>query len=216
MTGIDPSGQQNWEEFKADVSDVGLYNAWKAYKASEAAGQRAGKSGLTGQRNGPQDAFRHCLWLCLMAKSIGTDNARLIGQNHEKHGEANKAENQMDLSNNEQGIMCAVEGKDCFDCCLDKVSTGRLVHLPGSINVKAPPGSPPPVPTGSGGGATPSKPPYYPVYYGLLYGQYYFEDRERPATATRYNYEDKTKPPVRPEEKKKEDPCKYRSGYEKR
>ena len=85
------------------ISLVGPVDAIRAFMASEEATLEAQNSGLPGAHNGPQDAYRHCTWSCLMAQRIGTDQARLIGDNHEVWGASNPAENQMDLFNNRIG-----------------------------------------------------------------------------------------------------------------
>jgi len=78
---------------------------------------KARSSGLDGPHNGPQDAFRHCLWSCLMASDLGVEQAKSIGDNHEAAGNRNgqpKKESDMDKHNNSVGRMCAVN-KPSFD-----------------------------------------------------------------------------------------------------
>jgi hypothetical protein len=81
-------------------------------------------SGLDGPHNGPQDAYRHCLWSCLMASDLGVDQAKSIGDNHESAGNRNgqpKKESDMDKHNNRVGRTCAVN-RPSFDpsTCPDK------------------------------------------------------------------------------------------------
>jgi hypothetical protein len=76
------------------------------------------------------NAFRHCLWSCMMAGQLGSVYALQIGNYHEAFREGMKRkdgdwtlqdgiEARIDLKNNWEGIKCAhMELKRCIDCCL--------------------------------------------------------------------------------------------------
>ncbi len=129
----DPYGlMEEWDQ----VRGVGPIDAGRAQRDSEDAGRGARQSGLPGQHNGPADAFRHCLWSCLMAQSIGADQAKIVGDIHEDNG--NKGgqptpEEQMDRSNNSVGRQCGQE-KDQLSCaarCRLQYYRGNLFGLGG-------------------------------------------------------------------------------------
>src|SRR5688572_23919802 len=58
------------------ILGVGPLDAWQARDDAREAQQRATSSGLPGFSDGPQDAYRHALWLCLMTLSIGYEQAK--------------------------------------------------------------------------------------------------------------------------------------------
>ena len=116
--------------------------------ASEAY-QAAAESGLPGAHNGAQDAFRHCVWQCLIAKSSGKADAKVIGNGHERAGTRRnppqpQREAAMDLKNNAVGRQCADDPRDCAQSCKDKLNGGQLFG-PGGVPM-APPTTSPPVP----------------------------------------------------------------------
>lgn len=113
------------------VDAIGLQKALTAYLLSRTALIEAKQSGLPGAANGPQDAFRHCLWSCLMAKEIGVENAKIVGDLHEICRDTsykNSAEStQMDLKNNEVGRgYGAVANADCSAECMKGIGGGDL------------------------------------------------------------------------------------------
>ena len=61
------------------VWEVGPVDALTARDASIEARESAEASGLPGFSDGPQDAYRHALWSCLMAGSIGAGQAKEVG-----------------------------------------------------------------------------------------------------------------------------------------
>ena len=68
--------------------------------------EEAKKSRLPGERNGPQDAYRHCLWNCVMTEEVGETRAKIAGSIYEAAGSrvsGHPDEAQMDLHNNEVG-----------------------------------------------------------------------------------------------------------------
>jgi len=85
---------------------------------------------------GPADAFRHCLWSCLMASDshVGPWRARQIGENHERAGTAggqSAAEAGMDRENNYRGRKMAKCPGNCYDKCKRALMSGGLVGLNG-------------------------------------------------------------------------------------
>ena len=98
--------------------------------AKEAAAD-ARKEFLLGAVNGPQDAYRHCLWNCRMAREINQEDAKDIADNHEDHSSEGSRGKEMDLCNNHEGRECAKDlTKSCEDCCKDKLKNGTLQVLP--------------------------------------------------------------------------------------
>lgn len=103
---------------------VGPWDAYKAKKLADKALSEAKKTGLPGLHNGPGDAWRHCYWNCTMTAEIGSDQAKIIADNHEKHGGGPANENAMDYHNNAEGRSCG--GKNCDICCQDRLDKGKL------------------------------------------------------------------------------------------
>lgn len=106
-------------------------------------------------RDGPGDAYKHCVWQCLIAQTFGESTAVKIGNIHENFGSAEaeakareaeasgnqgaadriradaEASRRMDLWNNAQGQDCAERGQDCNECCLKKLNDGALLNAGG-------------------------------------------------------------------------------------
>jgi len=113
----------------------------------EAVGSR-----LPGPADGPQGAFRHCLWSCLMTEAFDTDAAKAIADEHERAGERRgdpASDREMDLANNEAGRQCAADSgsggksgnkpaakKSCKDKCWDRLKAGQLFG-PGGVPLPA-------------------------------------------------------------------------------
>jgi len=120
------------EEMCDAILSVGPFDALTAiYLASEAksvASKVKGKNGKTlrGEHNGPQDAFRHCYWSCRMVQELGKDQAKEIGDNHERcdFGQP-QDERDMDEHNNAQG-RAVKQGEDCQSHCLNLLEDGSL------------------------------------------------------------------------------------------
>ncbi|KFB69757.1 RHS repeat-associated core domain-containing protein [Candidatus Accumulibacter vicinus] len=125
----DPSGLVSAGEVLAQIGAVGPIDAYTAKQLADQSLAAAQKSGLPGQHNGQADAYRHCLWSCLMAQKIGAKQAREVGDIHEKHGENPPGETCMDLHNNAQGRNAA-SGKDCAASCRSLLSGGKLMNSP--------------------------------------------------------------------------------------
>ncbi|HEY9420883.1 MAG TPA: RHS repeat-associated core domain-containing protein, partial [Thermoanaerobaculia bacterium] len=127
---IDPTGLTSIWEILGQIGSVGPIDANTARRLANEALEAAQRSGLDGLHNGPADAFRHCLWSCTMAQQLGADQAKRIGDNHERYGENPPGEQCMDYHNNDQGRRAAGNG-DCANSCRSLLNSGQLVTSPG-------------------------------------------------------------------------------------
>jgi Domain of unknown function (DUF6973) len=126
------------QEFFEDLWDVGPWNTYQGYRDSQDATEDAQKSGLPGPHNGQQDAYRHCLWSCLMASNTNQQDAKKIGDNHEeagKRGHQPNNESAMDQNNNSVGRQCASQApkndhQSCPSKCLSALKGGGLQTSP--------------------------------------------------------------------------------------
>ena len=128
---IDPLGLVSIREILGQIGAVGPVDASTANDLANQALRDAQKSGLDGLHNGPADAYRHCLWSCMMAQKIGADQAKKVGDLHEKYGENPPGETCMDLNNNAKGRDAAGNGKDCSSSCMNLLRSGQLQTSPG-------------------------------------------------------------------------------------
>jgi hypothetical protein len=136
---IDPSGL-DWIENISDVWDAGAYDSYKAgypirKQAENTSINFMKKYNLpkTSQHNGLVDAYRHCVWSCLMTYEFGAEDAKEIGDNHESAGNRRnppqpKNEEVMDKSNNQTGRACGVNKRPetCKSKCEKKALDGKL------------------------------------------------------------------------------------------
>ncbi len=113
-------------EKKQIVNAIGLLPTWKAKSAADRALAAAVESGLPGQHNGKGDAFRHCLWSCDMANTIGQNSAKSVGDIHEAWSSGPRREVLMDLFNNEVGRRYSGSGRTCAAACMSGVGDGSL------------------------------------------------------------------------------------------
>ena len=88
-------------------------------------------------RGGPGDAFRHCVWACLVRRNCGPKayNSAVIDHEVNKawwaRGHWDDTFSPMDLANDERGRKCAVASKQsCDKCCWSQFSNGQLYILP--------------------------------------------------------------------------------------
>jgi len=105
----DPYGL-DLQELIVDVRDAGLFDTLLGYYYSRDAFKEAKESGLPGPHNGKRDAYRHCVWSCIMASNLTQGDARVIGDNHEEAGSRSgqpSSESSMDKHNNRMGRACA-------------------------------------------------------------------------------------------------------------
>ena len=94
-------------------------------------------AGTLGIQGGPADAFRHCVWACLVQRKLGDFGYQHVVVDHENptaywaEGRWNETYSPMDLANNEVGRKCAAQkGKSCEQACLDALKRGELYVLP--------------------------------------------------------------------------------------
>ena len=69
---------------------------------------------------GAPNAFRHCYWSCMMAQTIGSQNALNIGALHEVCGDNDS----LDMWNNAQGAYMQTD--NCAQSCIDALDNGLL------------------------------------------------------------------------------------------
>lgn len=93
--------------------------------------------GTIGNLNGPGDAYRHCVWACLVRKTLGKEGYHNVVLDHENKsaywakGRWDPTSSPMDLANDEVGRKCAnIKGKSCEQACLEALKRGRLYVLP--------------------------------------------------------------------------------------
>jgi RHS repeat-associated protein len=115
---------------------AGPLNLILAHNAALMAAKMTELSGLPGNANGPADAYRHCIWTCVMGRSMSPNSADFILWNHEDSG--NRVgqplqQEQMDEKNNQVGLICATENQTitCTDACMQKLLNGDLYGLGG-------------------------------------------------------------------------------------
>jgi RHS repeat-associated protein len=135
---VDPYGLIDMQEIINDVIDAGPIDTIQGYIDSENALGNAQASGLPGAHNGQQDAYRHCIWSCIMASNINQGDAKDIADNHETAGNnagqpANEAA--MDSYNNAVGRLCAHQApqndpRSCPTKCLNELLGGGLQATP--------------------------------------------------------------------------------------
>jgi RHS repeat-associated protein len=131
----DPSGLQAYNkinngEVLSDITQVGPIESVIGRSISIDAVKTANASGLPGILHGPRNAYQHCLWSCMMAKSIGQNKARSIANNHEISGNSMGQlpdDEAMDQANNAAGRQAAKCGRPCKDSCMDLLNSGGLL-----------------------------------------------------------------------------------------
>ena len=124
---------QRQEEALTQTARVGPIDALRARRDAQAARRDAQASGLPGVHNGPQDAWRHCYWNCLMTHSIGEGQAQTVADTHEELGGNPANERTMDLHNNAEGRACGQTSQDrsaCGGCCTGRLHAGNLLIIP--------------------------------------------------------------------------------------
>ena len=125
------------EKFWA-VFETGYATARTGYALAQRSSREAQRSGLPGPLNGPQDAYRHCIWSCLMAQNLGEGSAKAIADNHENRNDRagqSAQERKMDEANNAAGRRCGKDSEDkssCEDKCRGLLNSGNLYGLGGA------------------------------------------------------------------------------------
>lgn len=135
---VDPMGRAPIDfQGKVDaVLAVGSSAARDAGNMGEEANAVAAGTGLPGAGDGPQDAFRHCLWSCQMTQNIGLTSSVKMGLIYEESGNRagqTRLQEQMDMANNLQGNICGLQNnnKSCFQRCYERLDDCKLVGLNG-------------------------------------------------------------------------------------
>ena len=130
----DPSGMACWcGETAKCLATFGPLNCLLGSNCRDSANSASQGSGLPGPHNGPQDAFRHCVWSCCMTKSVGESTAKGIVDIHEECGRNSvPAEVVMDQFNNEIGRIIGMHHSgSCSSNCLSMLEGGGLQTSPG-------------------------------------------------------------------------------------
>jgi hypothetical protein len=113
MLAVPVQRGEKWDQ----ITGVGPLDAWAAKDAAQEALAHAGSSGLPGFSDGPQDAYRHALWTCLMTLSIGASQAKEVGDIHEQQvTNPDDMIQLMDNFNNSIGILLSKQAKQKSDC----------------------------------------------------------------------------------------------------
>ncbi|MCA0314798.1 MAG: LysM peptidoglycan-binding domain-containing protein [Candidatus Melainabacteria bacterium] len=100
----------------------------QAFKAQE-------KAKLPNYPNGPEDAYRHCVWSCFLTKSLGERVAQKVTINHELAGiymgDSLKSV-EMDTLNNWMGRQAGMNcRRPCEDQCMNLLLGGQLFGING-------------------------------------------------------------------------------------
>jgi RHS repeat-associated protein len=130
-------GLPGTNETAHNLGEGGSICVTAAAGAYSTAGDEARSTQLPGAHNGPQDAVRHCIWICKFARVAGSSCARAVGNNHEMAGQDRGdplEELEMDWANNAQGIQCASEDNEdnCKARCMNRYLACRLSGLGGA------------------------------------------------------------------------------------
>ncbi len=131
----DPQGT-SWQsaltEGYMDAMTIGPLEALQAGVSGALAQAAAAASGISGPHNGPQDAFRHCLWACTLTKMMGLQKGQMSLDDHEIAGGGPSNENIMDMANNAAGQAAAKCNGSCWDQCKKSLGAGGLTGLGGT------------------------------------------------------------------------------------
>jgi RHS repeat-associated protein len=94
--------------------------------------------GTRGELNGPEDAYRHCVWACLVRKTCGGAAYNSAVIDHENSGAPwarghwDPTSSPMDLANDEMGRKMSCQKGSCESRCADAYHKGLLYVLPKS------------------------------------------------------------------------------------
>jgi hypothetical protein len=131
LLGLYVSGA-TFREKASCICSCGYTKCKKGAELAQQALAEAAKRYPNSLHNGDGDAFRHCYWSCEMARAIGLDCAKIIGDNHEAAGNRNgqpPAEYNMDFNNNSVGRGLASSSGDCGDLCKKALDGGKLTVI---------------------------------------------------------------------------------------
>ncbi|GAB3356221.1 RHS repeat-associated core domain-containing protein [Lysobacter tyrosinilyticus] len=138
---LESTDRMGLSEFTRAVRGVGIIDTYRADSASDDAEEAAEGSGLPGPISGPQDAYRHCVWSCLMTQRIGSASAKFIGDSHELEGRErhqSQLDEAMDQANNAAGRQCGLmkDQDNCQQRCMRRILDGGLLG-PGGVPMPA-------------------------------------------------------------------------------
>jgi RHS repeat-associated protein len=126
-------GGADFKEKLACVCAGGISKCNKAAQlASDALAEAQKRFPADSLHNGVGDAWRHCYWSGEMAKAIGQECAKIIGDIHEDAGDRKgqpKNERDMDEHNNSVGRGLALQSGNCADRCQQALKDGKLKTL---------------------------------------------------------------------------------------
>ena len=112
----------------AAVAGVGPDAAMTGFNAASAAQLAQARAGLPDFPQG--DAFRHCVWSCMMTQSIGASAAMWLGSVHEAVNilfqNQSSADSNMDIMNNGMGVLLGEKPGNCQIKCIKALCGGRL------------------------------------------------------------------------------------------
>jgi len=131
------------------LRDCRIWRDWRTYvcgglqtlacarcsnRAAEDAFRVSDATGLPGRGRGPRDAYRHCVWSCLMVQRCGCFCAHEAGAAHEIEGSLRRPpqpldELIMDTHNNVVGRAIGDRGGNCASECLRALRDGYLMVL---------------------------------------------------------------------------------------
>ncbi|WP_421568659.1 RHS repeat domain-containing protein [Stenotrophomonas sp. PD6] len=120
------NGGAGGSEAASAVKLVGLIDTARAYGSASDARESAKNSGLGGLGHGKGDAMRHCTWSCQMARDIGPDRSKMIGDNHEIWGTDVPGARQMGLNNNASGRALSTLPGTCSANCTEAARNDQL------------------------------------------------------------------------------------------
>jgi RHS repeat-associated protein len=103
-----------------------------ADRVAKRAHNMAESSGLPGPVQGPRDAYRHCVWMCMTVQDCGWEAAYIAGGGHEVYSPGRIPflfepwGTAMDLYNNSMGRMAGLIVTDCDKSCRDMLECDEL------------------------------------------------------------------------------------------
>ena len=119
-----------------------IWSPWDSeyvYENSEASSKSARYSGLTGQRDGLADAYRHTLWNALNTRDIPYNKAKNAADKHEEaNGNGDPKASKMDYHNNYYGRQLGVKCKgltndEVGEKVMEAIKNGELLVIKGNL-----------------------------------------------------------------------------------
>jgi hypothetical protein len=122
-----PSPGGEYGEKYALATTIGPFDSYTVKTVSDEAWSVSNASGLPGQYDGEQDAFRHCYFSCRTTQQIGSSQAEAAGDIHENCFFNGWPERTKDQFNNMKGReFGSVGGTDCKKRCFDATKKAEL------------------------------------------------------------------------------------------